>query len=158
MGWTPQILDPLTEGARAGLLGPGSPASLHPEPTRSKLLQALILAPENGLRSHLADFLAGRGFGVSCFSSVADALTHKGPLQFALVSLDLPDRPGWQFWNHLATDERAPLALFWGPDPIAWERLSLRTNQRTAFLQSPFEPKALLRALVELEQYRTTRI
>lgn len=121
-------------------------------------LHALLVAADNPFRSHLAAFLEARGFRLITCSSVDTALTYRGPLHFALVALDVPGRPGWQLWNGLATDERAPLALFWGEDPSAWERLSLRTNNRTAFLQSPFPPATLLRALVELEQYRVERV
>lgn len=130
-----------------------SPAP-HPTPQ----LHALLLAPEGPARHELAAFLEGRGFHLITCSTVEMALAYTGPLQFALVALDLPDRPGWQLWNRLTTDTRAPLALFWGEDPTCWERLSLRANNRTAFLQSPFQPKDLLRALVELEQYRVARV
>lgn len=129
-----------------------------PRHRKTARLHALLVAPDGPFRSHLATFLEGRGFHLVTCSSVETALTYQGPLQFALVALDTPGRPGWQLWNSLATDERAPLALFWGEDPSVWERLSVRANNRTAFLQSPFQPAALLRALVELEQYRVDRV
>ncbi len=142
--------------AAAAIRATPEPMALRPQaPIPTHAVGTILLVDgERPWRDRIAEFLQSRDFMVTVCSTVEEALSYHGPISFAFVALELPDRPGWQIWNRLCTDSREPQVLFWGADAQAWERLSFRFNPRVHFIAKPFNSTQLSQAMMELERRR----
>lgn len=159
------LMTAYTEDDRiAQALGAGVRKVLTKPVVLSELLQAvaaddghmprelLLVEDDDAFGEALAEALRENGYGVERVRTVEEARREERarPVQATIVDVHLPDGDGSELAIELCKEGRGPVVLITGYDADEGQRVTAQLGARARFLEKPFAPELLLKALVEL--------